>query len=58
MPDEAKLGDTVKLHYKAKTEDLIIFDSATQMDPLVFTIGDGQILPAFEDALIGMKAGD
>ena len=58
MSDEAKLGDTVKLHYKAKTEDLIIFDSATQMDPLVFTIGDGKILPAFEDALIGMKAGD
>jgi len=28
------------------------------MDPLVFTIGDGQIIPAFEKALIGMKAGE
>lgn len=58
MSIEVKLGDTVKLHYKAKAEDLIIFDSSTQMDPLVFTVGDGQILPAFENALIGMKAGD
>lgn len=58
MSSEVKFGDTVKLHYKAKTEDLVIFDSATQMDPLVFTIGDGQILPAFENALVGMKEGD
>ncbi|NGX63128.1 MAG: FKBP-type peptidyl-prolyl cis-trans isomerase SlyD [Candidatus Anoxychlamydiales bacterium] len=58
MSIEVKMGDTVKLHYKAKTEDLIIFDSSTQMDPLVFTLGDGQILPAFEVALIGMKVGD
>ena len=58
MSGIVKLGDTVKLHYQAKTEDLVIFDSATQMDPLVFTVGDGQILPAFENALIGMQAGD
>ena len=37
---------------------LVIFDSLTQMDPLVFTVGDGQILPAFEEALIGMQAGE
>ncbi|MBN2479927.1 MAG: peptidylprolyl isomerase [Parachlamydiales bacterium] len=58
MPTEVKNGDTVKVHYQAKTEDLVIFDSSTQMEPLVFTIGDGQIIPAFEQALIGMKAGD
>jgi peptidylprolyl isomerase len=59
MAEIVKFGDTVKLHYKAKTNDNItIFDSSNQMDPLEFTIGDGQILPAFENALIGMKAGD
>ncbi|NGX33699.1 MAG: FKBP-type peptidyl-prolyl cis-trans isomerase SlyD [Candidatus Anoxychlamydiales bacterium] len=58
MSSVVKMGDTVKLHYKAKAADLIIFDSSSQMDPLVFTVGDGQILPAFENALIGMKAGD
>jgi peptidylprolyl isomerase len=58
MSNEVKFGDTVKVHYKAKTEDLVIFDSSYQMDPLIFTIGDGQIIPAFEKALIGMKAGE
>lgn len=58
MSTEVKFGDTVKVHYKAKTKDFVIFDSSIQMDPLVFTIGDGQIIPAFEKALIGMKAGD
>ncbi len=58
MSSLVKMGDTVKLHYKAKAQDLIIFDSLTQMDPLVFTVGDGQILPAFENALIGMQAGE
>ncbi|NGX49732.1 MAG: FKBP-type peptidyl-prolyl cis-trans isomerase SlyD [Candidatus Anoxychlamydiales bacterium] len=58
MSSIVKMGDTVKLHYKAKAQDLLIFDSLTQMDPLVFTVGDGQILPAFENALIGMQAGE
>jgi peptidylprolyl isomerase len=58
MTSEAKFGDTVKVHYKAKTKDILIFDSLTQMDPLVFTIGDGQIIPAFEKALVGMKVGE
>lgn len=58
MSGEVKFGDTVKVHYKAKAEELTIFDSSTQMDPLVFTIGDGQIIPAFENALIGMQTGE
>ncbi|MFA6118724.1 MAG: peptidylprolyl isomerase [Parachlamydiales bacterium] len=58
MSDEVKFGDTVKVHYKARTENFIIFDSTIQKDPLVFTIGDGQIIPAFEKALVGMKEGE
>jgi len=55
MSNEAKFGDTVKVHYVAKTKDYIIFDSTIQKEPLEFTIGDGQIIPAFEKALVGMK---
>lgn len=58
MGNEVKFGDTVKVHYKAMTNDILIFDSSNQIDPLVFTIGDGQIIPAFEQALIGMKTGE
>ena len=54
----AKNGDTVKVHYQAKTQEQIIFDSTIQMEPLVFTIGDGQIIPEFEKALIGMNSGE
>ncbi|NGX56062.1 MAG: FKBP-type peptidyl-prolyl cis-trans isomerase SlyD [Candidatus Anoxychlamydiales bacterium] len=55
---EAKMGDLVKVHYTAKAENMMIFDSKQQVTPLEFKIGDGQIIPAFESALIGMKAGD
>jgi peptidylprolyl isomerase len=55
---EAKIGDRVKVHYTAKAENMVIFDSKQQVNPLEFKIGDGQIIPAFEIALIGMEAGD
>jgi peptidylprolyl isomerase len=53
----AKKGDTVKVHYIAKTADKTIFDSKTLVDPLQFTIGKEEIIPAFEIALIGMEKG-
>ncbi len=55
---EAKQGDTVKVHYIAKTEGETIFDSTSQVDPLQFTLGKEEIIPAFEEAIIGMQAGD
>ena len=58
MSNQVKIGDTVKIHYQAKTEDLVIFDSSSQKEPLSFTVGDGQIIPAFENALVGMIAGE
>jgi len=58
MTNSVKIGDTVKIHYQAKAENKVIFDSSHQAEPLVFTVGDGQIIPAFENALIGMVAGD
>lgn len=55
--DQAKKGDTVKVHYKAKTQDETIFDSTT-LEPLKLTIGNNEVIPAFEEALIGMKLGE
>jgi peptidylprolyl isomerase len=54
----AKMGDTVKVHYKARTQDQLIFDTTLQKQPLQFTIGQEQLIPAFEEAIVGMKAGD
>ena len=51
-------GDTVKVHYTGKLEDDSVFDSSLEREPLQFTLGKGQLIPGFEDAVIGMEPGD
>ncbi|MGB2842771.1 MAG: peptidylprolyl isomerase [Halobacteriota archaeon] len=55
---QAKHGDTVKVHYTGKLEDGTIFDTSVDCDPLQFTIGEGQIIPGFEQAVLGMNPGE
>jgi peptidylprolyl isomerase len=55
---QAKKGDKVKVQYTGKLEDGTVFSSATHEEPLQFTIGEGQILPGFEQAVIGMNPGE
>lgn len=55
--NSAAQGDTVKVHYLAKTKNEIIFDSKN-LEPLKLTIGKNEVIPAFEEALIGMKKGE
>lgn len=55
---QAKLGDTVKVHYTGKLDDGTVFDSSVDRDPLEFTIGSGMIIPGFEQAVVGMTPGD
>lgn len=54
----AKLGDTVKVHYKGTLEDGAVFDSSENMDPLEFTLGEGDVIPGFENAVLGMNTGE
>jgi FKBP-type peptidyl-prolyl cis-trans isomerase 2 len=55
---EAKNGDTVKVHYTGKLEDGTVFDSSKGGDPLEFTLGQNQVIPGFEQAVVGMEPGD
>lgn len=55
---QAKLGDTVTVHYTGKLTDGTVFDSSTGGEPLEFTIGEGQLIPGFEEAVVGMNAGE
>ncbi|HDH96842.1 MAG TPA: peptidylprolyl isomerase [Proteobacteria bacterium] len=55
---QAKEGDTVRVHYTGKLEDGTVFDSSVEREPLEFTIGEGQIIPGFEQAVIGMQPGE
>ncbi len=55
---QAKQGDTVKIHYKGTLEDGSVFDSSEGREPLEFTIGSGQVIPGFEEAVLDMAVGD
>ena len=55
---EAKKGDTVKVHYTGKLDDGSVFDSSEGRDPIEFTIGERQVIPGFEDAVVGMNIGE
>ncbi len=51
-------GDKVTLDYEGRFEDGEIFDSSKHEDhshPLTFTVGEHQVIPGFENAVIGMK---
>ncbi|MCC5916455.1 MAG: peptidylprolyl isomerase [Cryomorphaceae bacterium] len=54
----AKSGDAVKVHYTGTLNDGSIFDSSEGKDPLEFTLGQGQMIPGFEQAVLGMSVGD
>ncbi|GAB6887117.1 peptidylprolyl isomerase [Desulfothermus okinawensis JCM 13304] len=56
--EKAKQGDKVKVHYKGFLEDGTVFDSSFDHDPLEFTIGNGEIIPGFENAVVGMGVGE
>ena len=55
---KAKTGDTVKVHFEGFLEDGTIFGSTMDDDPFEFTIGEKNMLPGFENAVIGMLKGD
>ncbi len=53
-----KNGDIVRVHYHGKLTDGTTFDSSEGRDPLEFTVGNGQVIKGFDDALLDMKIGD
>ncbi len=55
---KAKNGDRVKVHYTGTLKDGSEFDSSLNREPIEFTVGDGQLLKMFEEAVIDMEVGD
>lgn len=53
-------GDTVKVNYTGKLEDGTIFDTSLSegRTPLESTLGQGSLIPGFENGLIGMTIGE
>jgi FKBP-type peptidyl-prolyl cis-trans isomerase 2 len=56
--DVAADGKQVSLEYTLTLEDKSKVDSNVGKDPLVFTLGDHQVIPGLEKQLVGMKAGE
>lgn len=54
---EAKKEDSVKVNYTGKLADGTVFDSSANREPLQFKLGAGEVIPGFEEAIIGMQEG-
>ena len=55
---QARSGDTVRIHYTGRLDDGSTFDSSQGREPLEFTLGEGQVIPGFEDGVEGMSPGE
>ena len=55
---QAKKGDTVQVHYTGKLENGTVFDTSRERHPLQFTLGNGQVIAGFENAITGMNVGE
>ena len=53
----AQMGDRVTIHYIGTLDNGRIFDSADDDNPLSFVLGRGEVFPALEEAVAGMKVG-
>ncbi|MEZ2876766.1 FKBP-type peptidyl-prolyl cis-trans isomerase [Pseudomonas lundensis] len=57
---EPRIGQNteVTLHFALRLENGDTVDSTFDKDPATFKVGDGNLLPGFEAAIFGFKAGD
>jgi len=55
---QAKNGDIVEVDYTGTLENGTVFDTSVGGEPLNFTLGEGQVIPGFEQAVLGMKVGE
>jgi len=53
-----KSGDIVEVDYVGTFENGEIFDQSATTTPLQFTVGEGQMIVGFDEAVTGMKVGE
>lgn len=54
----AEAGDTVQVHYHGTLDSGEVFDSSRDRGPLRFTVGTGQVIRGFDDAVDGIAVGE
>jgi FKBP-type peptidyl-prolyl cis-trans isomerase 2 len=53
-----KEGSKVKVHYTGRFEDNSVFDTSVETSPLEFVVGEGRLIPGFENGVIGLNEGE
>ena len=56
--EQVKCGDTVKVNYIGKLDDGTVFYNSAERGSLQFKLGNEEVIVGFEEAVIGMKAGE
>jgi FKBP-type peptidyl-prolyl cis-trans isomerase 2 len=54
-------GSKVSVEYEGKFEDGTVFDSSNktgEQKPLEFVVGEGHVIPGFDNAVLGMNEGE
>jgi FKBP-type peptidyl-prolyl cis-trans isomerase 2 len=54
----AATGDTVSVHYTGTLDGGEVFDSSKEREPIEFTLGEGKVIPGFENAVEGMSVNE
>ena len=59
-PESLTIGPDMRvtLHFSLSLDNGEVVDSTFDKQPASFQVGDGNLLPGFEQALFGLKAGD
>ena len=52
---QAKNGDIVQVDYTGTLENGTVFDTSEGGEPLEFTLGEGKMIPKFEQAVLGLS---
>ncbi len=58
-----KAGDVISMNYTGRLADGTVFDSNVDpkfnhVEPFTFTLGAGQVIPGWDEGLVGMKVGE
>ena len=56
--NQVTVNSTVKVHYTGKLADGEVFDTSDGKEPIEFTLGQGQLIPGFENGVLDMKVNE
>ena len=57
-PGQVAPGREITMHFELSLDNGDCIDSNFDASPVCFTLGDGNLLPGFEQAILGLRSGD